>query len=84
MDAVYEEIFKLDMDLLEVRMIRENNVDIENYMTKKIEACSCYRTEYRDFPHPRSKAGLLSRARYWGMQAGLSYAEAFQVIRLIR
>ncbi len=32
MNSVYEDIYYLDLELKEVRLVRENNVDIENYM----------------------------------------------------
>jgi len=59
-------------------------VDIEGYLEKKIEACKCYETEFRQLPHPRSAESLESRARYWGMCCGLKYAEAFELMREVR
>jgi len=59
-------------------------IDVKEFMDKKIEACKCYKTEFREFPHPRSEESLLSRARYWGAFCGLEYAEAFKVIREVK
>lgn len=57
-------------------------VDIETTILKKIEAFNCYyETEGKPFPFPRSKEGLETFAKYRGIQAGLSYAEAYSIIR---
>lgn len=59
-------------------------VDICGFLEAKIRACKCYRTEFRESPHPRSEESIIARARYWGMHCGLEYAEAFDVIREVR
>src|SRR5271169_1266371 len=48
--------------------------DIKNSINKKIEAMSKYKSELRDFPHPRSLKGIKLNAEYWGMRMGLKYA----------
>ncbi len=50
---------------------------------KKWEALAEYETEIREFPFPRSFEGISTLAKYRGLQAGLSYAEAFKIIRKI-
>ncbi len=40
-----------------------------------------YRAEMRPYPHPRSRLGLEARAMWRGMQGGMKYAEAFQLIK---
>lgn len=57
-------------------------VDITETIDTKIEAFSCYRNELQEFPHPWSKKGLRVLAEFRGMEAGCSYAEAFQVVRI--
>lgn len=58
-------------------------VDIEETLNAKLEAMKCYKTEIRDFPHPRSIEVLNSIAIKWGATVGLKYAEAFeQVIKI--
>ena len=52
----------------------------EQGVDRKIEALSCYRNVMRDFPHPRSAEALRGLAAYRGAQAGLDYAEAFQLV----
>lgn len=59
-------------------------VDITLYLEKKIRAFECYRSEIRDFPHPRSPQALKAAAARWGSVAGCKAAEAFQLIRSLR
>lgn len=49
----------------------------------KSDALACYESEVREYPHPRSKEGIETLARYRGVQAGVPYAEAFRIIRTI-
>lgn len=58
-------------------------VNIENTMKDKLEAMKCYKSELREFPHPRSLEGLNLTAKKWGMTIGCNYAEAFELIRKI-
>jgi len=58
-------------------------VNIENYLSQKLEAVSKYKDELRQFPHPRSLGGIKTLAAYRGQTVGLSYAEAFEIIREI-
>jgi LmbE family N-acetylglucosaminyl deacetylase len=56
-------------------------VDISRYLDKKLEAARCYRTELREYPHPRSIEGLRLLAQERGLSVGLQAAECFQLIR---
>jgi len=56
-------------------------VDITKYIDKKIKAYRCYKTEKREYPHPRSEKGLRILAQKRGIEIGLDYAEAFMIIR---
>ena len=47
---------------------------------KKIEALTAYEGVMRPYPHPRSEEVLLGLAAYRGGQAGVKYAEAFQMV----
>lgn len=58
-------------------------VDIKNTLATKIAAIKLYRTEIRDFPHPRSDEALRALARFRGSATGLEAAEAFILIRKI-
>lgn len=59
-------------------------VNISDTLELKIRAMSCYETEARAFPHPRSPQALEANARRWGSVAGCPAAEAFQLIRAVR
>ena len=50
---------------------------------KKIKAFSCYKSERRAYPHPRSPEALRVYAKKWGIQAGIEYGEPFRLIREI-
>ncbi len=58
--------------------------DISGVIEAKTKAMSQYKSELREFPHPRSLEGAKSNAKVWGMKAGLKYAEAFECVRWIR
>lgn len=58
--------------------------DISGTIEAKTKAMSQYKSELREFPHPRSLEGAKSNAKVWGMKAGLKYAEAFECVRWIR
>ena len=53
------------------------------FVEKKWQALSCYESEIRQYPHPRSQEGNEVLAKYRGMQAGVRYAEAYKIIRNI-
>jgi len=58
-------------------------IDIESYLEKKIEAMSFYKTESKDFPHPRSAEAVRTLSLRRGSQSGLRAAEAFMLLRKI-
>jgi len=58
--------------------------DITDTLEVKLRAIEKYKSELRDFPHPRSLKGVMIDAEYWGMCSGLGYAEAFKSIRILR
>jgi LmbE family N-acetylglucosaminyl deacetylase len=58
-------------------------IDIEPYLTTKLKAMTCYHTELKAFPHPRSLEALTALAQLRGATAGLAAAEAFTVVRQI-
>jgi len=59
-------------------------VDITETLETKIEALTCYDTETRKFPHPRSAEALRAIAKRWGSVVGLPAVEAFELIRSVR
>ena len=50
----------------------------------KWDALAEYETEVKKFPFPRSYDGIVSLAKYRGIQCGCEYAEAYRLIRQIR
>jgi LmbE family N-acetylglucosaminyl deacetylase len=55
------------------------NIDIE----KKINAMKYYKSEIKKYPHPRSLKGLKTIAKFFGIQSGMDYAEAFKLVRKV-
>jgi len=60
------------------RPIKRETVDI------KLKALEEYKSELREYPHPRSLEGVELIAKNWGMKVGLSYTEAFKTVRIIK
>ena len=59
-------------------------VDISGTLETKMRAVAEYESEMRPFPHPRSLEGLRASATRWGVAAGVTAAEAFEIVREIR
>ena len=59
-------------------------IDIGGILERKLKALECYKSELRDWPHPRSLKAVEALARWRGAQVGLDAAEAFTLIRRIR
>ncbi len=57
--------------------------DISTTLELKKEALRQYLSELREFPHPRSLEGVEVKARQRGMEVGLEYAEAFELVRRV-
>ena len=58
--------------------------EISATIEQKLRALRCYADEVRPFPHPRSVEALRAIAHRWGSVVGMEYAEAFELIRLVR
>jgi len=58
--------------------------DISGAIQQKIAAMEKYNAELRNYPHPRSLEGIRLNAQQWGMKTGLTYAEAFQALRILK
>ena len=58
--------------------------DITDTFSAKVEAMKLYKSEIKNFPHPRSPEALKALAIKRGSEAGLSMAEAFVLIREIK
>ncbi len=59
-------------------------INISSTINEKIKAMSCYKTQLKEYPHPRSIEGLKILAQKRGMEAGIDYAEAFMLLREIK
>ena len=58
-------------------------VDISKTLDTKLKAMQCYKSELRDYPHPRSIKALQYKAYAWGNQVLVDAAEVFMTIRKI-
>lgn len=58
-------------------------VDISSTLEAKLEAMACYRSELREYPHPRSLDALRYKAKAWGNQVCLDAAEVFMTVRSV-
>lgn len=56
-------------------------VDIEKFAEQKYKAFSCYSTELREYPHPRSVQYLKESDKAAGLKVGLMSAEEFVLLR---
>lgn len=56
----------------------------EQDLINKWRALAAYETEVKSYPFPRSELGVRTQAMMRGMQAGVSLAEAFYMIREFR
>lgn len=58
-------------------------VDISESLEDKVKAMECYKSELREWPHPRSSQGIRTLAAFRGMQCGYGCAEGFEVVRCL-
>lgn len=59
-------------------------IDVTFALDKKLEAVNFYKSEMKNFPHPRSIENLEITAKKWGSVIGKRYAEAFEVVRIVK
>lgn len=59
-------------------------VDISPFIEIKLKALSCYKSELRNPPHPRSLELIKANDRVCGSKIGRDYAEEFVVGRIVR
>jgi len=58
--------------------------DISGTIDLKVKAMEQYKSELREYPHPRSIKGIRLNAENWGMKVGMAYAEAFKTVRMLK
>lgn len=81
----FETISSTEWNFEYVNTFRPNYfIDITSTLDKKLEAIKFYEGEMREFPHPRSIKNLISTAEKWGSVINANYAEAFEVVRIIK
>ena len=79
---VYETISETEWgDQYNQKFVANYYVDISPHLEKKLEALSAYRTELRDYPHPRSLSSVRIKAQQRGSEVSLPAAEAFMLVR---
>jgi LmbE family N-acetylglucosaminyl deacetylase len=59
-------------------------VDVTETLELKLQAFAHYRTEARDYPHPRSPRALRAHAELHGASVGCEYAEPFVLVRSLQ
>ncbi len=55
-------------------------IDIEDTVDLKLEAMSAYKSELRDYPHPRSLRAIKTSAEFFGHHVGYKFAEPFKLL----
>ena len=55
--------------------------DITDFIDLKLQAMSCFTTQIKEFPHPRSLEAIESLSKLRGSTVGVKNAESFMVIR---
>jgi len=58
-------------------------IDISSTLNIKLEAMTCYKSEVRTYPHPRSIKAIRYRAHACGNQACMEAAEVFMTVRKV-
>ena len=56
-------------------------VNIDKYITKKIDIMKIYKKEIKDHPFPRSTDSIRALAILRGSEAGYKFAEAFKILK---
>ncbi len=58
-------------------------VDISETIQDKLRAMECYRSQLKQYPHPRSIESIEALAKFRGATVGVDYAESFMLVRKI-
>jgi len=58
--------------------------NISETMNIKLKALEEYKSEVKEYPHPRSLEAVELTAKNWGIKVGVNYAEAFKCVRIIK
>jgi N-acetylglucosamine malate deacetylase 1 len=58
--------------------------DISETISQKIKAMACYKSELKNYPHPRSLKAVKIIAQRWGTVVSRNFVEAFELIRQVK
>lgn len=58
-------------------------VDVSSTLQLKLNAMACYKSELREYPHPRSLKALENKALAWGNQCCMDASEVFMTVRRV-
>lgn len=58
--------------------------DISDYLDYKLKSMECYKSELKEYPHPRSSKGIEVLAQKRGTESGVKVAESFMLIREVK
>ena len=67
---------------VEPNFVPNINIDITEFIEKKIQALRCYKSQIDEENSPRSVEAVRSLARFRGSQCSFKFAETFACIRL--
>ena len=81
--AVFETLSSTEWAEDEKTFVPNFYSEISNNLDKKLDAMSKYKSELREFPHPRSLEGIKILAKKRGVEAGVKAVEALKIIREI-
>lgn len=59
-------------------------VDIQKQLDRKIESMSCYKSELKNYPHPRSLESIKINAQLWGTKVNTLAVEPFSLFRELK
>lgn len=82
---VYETLSETEWNIPTVDNVFIPNAwsDITDFIDKKKQAMSCYKSQIKEPPHPRSIEIIEALAKLRGSTVGVSYAESFMLVRKI-
>ena len=82
----YETPSSTEWGIYDEKNIFKSNVfeDISNFVERKIKAVKSYKTELREYPHPRSPEAIKAYDKRNGITVGKEFVERFYLIRSMK
>lgn len=80
---LYEVLSSTECNFLESFNPNHFSILSKEHIRRKNKALACYKSEIKEFPHPRSLKGVEVLAKFRGMQINKEYAESFKILRSI-